>query len=222
MRTTMHAFGPVILFVAAGCGHTPAVARPTIVMHATPSANTPDVIGAGSRLLAQFDNAIDTQSSQRGDRFAATVLSPVMDASGSYILPPSARIIGHVASVEPRHAPDRPAKLTLAVDGVYIGETWVPLSAAILALDTSKAGPHGKGISGPFARALHGGETGGWRAALVRLPADHGAIASEFLGGNQASVPAGTQVLLRLERPVSVASLRGPASRTAVGGGPWK
>jgi hypothetical protein len=180
-----------------------------------------DQIATGSRLLAQLDTGVDSQTSMRGDRFGATVISPVLDDSGHYVIPPSTRIVGHVASVS-APGPHEHARITLVVDGMYVGTAWIPLRASILSVDTSKAGPHGKGISSRLVVALDGGVVPQWRANLANVSGQPEIVGAQFAHGNQASIPPGSQILLRLERPLSVAALRAPAARTAIGGGPWK
>jgi hypothetical protein len=90
------------------------------------------VIAAGTRISAVMDTTIDSRWSRPGDRFSATVLTPLTDTSGRTIMPKGARFVGTVTGAH-RGRPFAPtARLNFNVNGAMVHGTYVPLSATLV------------------------------------------------------------------------------------------
>lgn len=87
------------------------------------------VVPPGTEIQLELGTALSTEDNQTGDRFDATVLTPVM-RDGNTAIPAGATVRGRVTAVQPP-SDERPAVLKLDFDQIEaFGETY-PLDATL-------------------------------------------------------------------------------------------
>ena len=92
-----------------------AVAGEPAALAGVPVPSTGVMVPSGTPLRVRVDEAISTRRNVRGDRFTATLVSPVA-VNGQTVLPAGTRLTGHVvASAASRRMKGR-ARLVLALD----------------------------------------------------------------------------------------------------------
>jgi hypothetical protein len=170
----------------------------------------PATLPAGTELHASMNAAVGSASSRVGDRITAHLAQPLM--SGDRVaIPAGSTLHGRVTSVAPakKGLSDKSGSLTLAFDRMVTpGGNTVPM-AATLTVTAPKSTKKTAGVIGGSAAggALLGKVLGGdTRDAAV------GAVAGAAVGtgiaastkGNDVSYPAGSSILLRLDRSLTV------------------
>lgn len=166
----------------------------------------------GTRLIAVLDQPIGTEISVEGQRYTATVVTPILDAEGEPILPEGSVLTGRVAALR-RGAGGAPAQVVLTVDTVLVEGVEHPLDAQILAADVQASRRDVRAepvLGGAVGGALLGGIVGGGRGALLggSVGAGMGTMFSLGTAETEARMPAGTALSIELTRPIPVYALR--------------
>jgi hypothetical protein len=174
----------------------------------------------GPRFLVRLDQEMNTGREKLNQRFDVRTLEPLETASG-YIIPPGARIKGHIIRIETAGLTGR-ARLWLTFDEIETRHGKLPIVAEVSSVPgeysvragESKEGEiearGGKGAQ--VAEATAGGAAMGSAAgisahnskAAVRGAAEGGAaafLASSGLG-KELDLPKGTKLELVLDRPL--------------------
>ncbi len=107
--------------LACGLGFTQAQSAP---------GAAPSEVPTGTRFLVRLRENISTQNAKAGMRFTARTLETLVAADGT-VLPPGARVRGHVDKVEPAHKAGR-ARIWLTFDDVKTANGWAPLVADVV------------------------------------------------------------------------------------------
>jgi hypothetical protein len=217
------------LLVAAGCSRNPEaksqaqqpVAGGTQAAATVPAPNPeavaqPDppppaaaaiVIPRGTPLRVRIDEAISTRRNLRGDRFTATLSSPVV-VNGQPVLPSGTRLSGHVLVSAASGRFKGRARLVLALDSFeHNGRRY--------SIDTTAAarvsGSHKKRNlvaigGGSAAGATVGAIAGGGAGALIGAGAGAvaGTVGAAVTGKKQVTLPAESIVRFTLGAPVRV------------------
>src|SRR5262249_54067349 len=81
------------------------------------------VLPAGSQVLREttvltleMETRLDSGRSRSGDRFQASVATPVMDANGRTVVPQGAIVEGHITNIQPAKRPSRSGIIGIAFD----------------------------------------------------------------------------------------------------------
>lgn len=172
-------------------------------------------------LNVKLETAITTSASKSGDPFSARLTQPVM-LDGKTVLPVGASVQGRVTMVsEPRRISGKPT-IGMFPESVVLpsGEHYV-LNATLVdtsvrnGTDVNNEGQFkGKGYdnqdlvimgAGTGASMLAGGLIGGGKGVLIGATIGATATVARWLGKrNSAELPAGTQLVMELSRPLEM------------------
>lgn len=178
---------------------------------------------AGTAVKMKLDTTLATFSSKAGDPFSARVTEPVL-MDGKTVIPVGATIEGRVTkSTEPRRIAGKP---TIAIFPEHLvlpnGDRFM-LNATLV--DTNRgrgtdvdtegkfkgAGHDGKDLTeigmGTGGGMLAGGLIGGGKGLLIGSAVGATATVAHWLGKHRsAALPAGTELVMELNRPMTMTS----------------
>jgi hypothetical protein len=123
-----------------------------------------DVIQPGTQLTLRMNEAVGTDVSRPGQRFSASVVTPVIDRNGVPIIPAGAEVLGYVAEIREGNQTGTAPLLSLAFDGLRIGGTVHPFRAHVVSADveTERRGVRGRHVAaGALGGAVLGAVAGG-------------------------------------------------------------
>jgi len=185
-----------------GCAEMESEARKVEASQNRPQAGGQAFLREGTQLMVQLDQPLGATFSSPGERFTATVTQAVLDDYGQTVIAPGAKLVGHVAEVRPPLV-DQPGAIALAVDAVNVQGYERPLRARIVGADVEALR---RGVNPSYA----GGEIGAGVGAVLAPPTASGGATTVSLGmaGAANALPAGTALAVRLDEPVSIASLQ--------------
>jgi hypothetical protein len=181
---------------------------------------------AGTALKMKLENNLATFSSQNGDSFSARVTEPVM-LDGKTVLPIGTTVQGRVTKVnEPRRIAGKPT-IGIFPEAVVLpnGERYM-LNAVLV--DTNRghgtdvneegqfkgAGHDGKDLTeigfGTGGGMLVGGLIGGGKGTLIGGTVGATLTVAHWLGKKRsAMLPAGTELVMELSRPMAMTAESG-------------
>lgn len=186
-------------------GPTPASGIQPVVVATTGAA-----VPTGTTLRARLNSEISTSSSRVGDRFTATLQTPILNAQRETVIPAGARINGTVTALRKSIDVASPAIVKLDFQTINWGNRSVPLSAAIT---STEAETRGGGITEALQGAAVGAAAGAALGAVLGRDVE-GALTGAAIGAaggtaislgtqDQAGVlAAGTSMTLRLTEPL--------------------
>jgi hypothetical protein len=202
------------------------------ILGAQLAAQTSAPVPAGTALMVRLDTTLATFSNKAGDPFRGSILQPVM-VNGQTVLPAGTIIEGRVTKVtEPRRISGKPsigilpeAVIMPTGERVYLDATLTDTN--IPGTDVSSEGQFkGTGhdrrdqietAGGAAGGMLIGGLAGGPVGVVVGGAIGAGATTVHWLSKHRsATMPAGTQLTLELNRPLTMAA---PAAPAPAGGG---
>jgi hypothetical protein len=163
-------------------------------------------IPSGTELDVRLQNPLNSGTAQVEDRFEATTLNDVI-VDGRVAIPSGAVMRGVVTAVEPGTRTNRTAKMTVSFDQVTINQRSYPMRATVT------EAIQGEGIKGELPRAgagaavgaIIGGVLGGVKGAVLgTVIGGGGTIAATE--GKEVELPQGTQLHVRIDQPLQVAS----------------
>jgi hypothetical protein len=187
----------------------PAQPAPTPPQPRTVTMSVP----SGTTLAIRMNNELSTERSQAGDVFTATLTAPLVDAAGIVLVPAGATVRGRVTAVAPSTRVGQTATMNLAFESISFGGQSYPLNATVERADvqqktrTSTAEQAGKIAAGAAAGAILGQVIGRDRASTIRGAAVGAAAGTAIAMGTadvDAVLPAGADVLIRLDQPIQV------------------
>jgi hypothetical protein len=181
---------------------------------------------AGTTVKVKLDNALTTFSSKSGDPFSARVTEAVM-LDGKTVLPIGATVEGRVTqATEPRRIAGKPT-IAIFPETVVLpnGEHYM-LNATLVdtslrnGTDVNNEGQFkGKGYDGKDmieigmgtgGGMLVGGLIGGGKGVLIGGAVGATATVAHWLGKkNSAMLPAGTELVMELSRPLEMTAATG-------------
>jgi hypothetical protein len=180
------------------------------------------VVTSGTRFLVKLDDKLSTRKDKVGKKFDLKTLEPLIAANGA-VIPPGAKIRGHVSRIEPAGFTGR-ARLWLSFDEISTREGKLPIVAHVLSVPeehsvkageskegeiearTSKgkqeveAAAAGAAIGAVIGASSKGGKGAGLGAAIGG--ATGFLIASGM--GMELELQKGTKLELELSRPLYV------------------
>jgi len=177
-------------------------------------------------LNVKLETAITTSASKSGDPFSARLTEPVM-LDGKTVLPIGASVQGRVTMVsEPRRISGKPTIGMFPETLVLPSGEHYMLNAALVdtsvrqGTDVNSEGQFkGKGYdnqdlvimgAGTGASMLAGGLIGGGKGVLIGATIGATATVARWLGKrNSAELPAGTQLVMELSRPLEMTAATG-------------
>jgi hypothetical protein len=197
------------------------------------AAQTSSPVPAGTALMVRLDTTLATFSNRVGDPFQARVTQAVV-VNGNTLIPVGATVEGRVTKVnEPRRISGKPtigilpeAVILPTGERYYLDATLVDTN--IKGADVNQEGQfkglgHDRGDkieagAGTAGGMLIGGLIGGPVGILVGGAIGAGGTTTHWLVKHRsATLPAGTQLTLELNRPLTVGTA--PAPTPANGGG---
>jgi hypothetical protein len=169
-------------------------------------------IPRGTEIKIRLQNEIDTRESRDGDRFTATVLSPIRYAD--------ATIEGRIAKINESGKLTGKTKLALTFDRIRLSNGRIGRMAAqvvrvygedsVKEVDEEgnvKSGSRGKTTAvrtggGAALGAIIGGIAGGGKGAAIgaAVGAGAGAASTAIQGSNKVKLESGTEILIRTTR----------------------
>ena len=198
----------------------------------TLAAQTPSPVPAGTALMVRLDTTLATFSNKAGDPFRASITQPVV-INGQTLIPVGAVVEGRVTKVnEPRRISGRPTIGILPEAVVFPNGERYYLDATltdtnIRGTDVNSEGQY-KGTghdrsntveqgAGTAGGMLVGGLVGGPVGILVGGAIGAGSTTAHWLVKHRsATLPAGTQLTLELNRPLNMTTT---ATTTAAANG---
>jgi hypothetical protein len=194
-----------------------------LLLAATLSAQTSSPVPAGTALMVRLDTTLATFSNRVGDPFQAKVTQPVV-VNGSTLIPVGATVEGRITKVsEPRRISGRPT-IGILPEAVILpsGERYF-LDATLTdtnihGTDVNQEGQF-KGLShdrrdtletggGAAGGMLIDGLVGGGPGLLIGGAIGAGSATAHWLAKHRsATLPAGTQLTLELNRPLTMGAV---------------
>jgi hypothetical protein len=162
------------------------------------------VLTEGTEIQVRLEESLSSATARPEDRFEATVALPVHDEQDRDVIPAGTRVRGIVVAAERGERPARQGRLDLTFDTIYLDDrTATPLRARVVSvrddLDIkSKRTGIGAAIGGVLGSIL-----GGTKGAIIgAVLGGAGAVVAK--AGEDVTLPAGTIVTVRLDRPLEV------------------
>jgi hypothetical protein len=158
----------------------------------------------GTAIRLRLDQPLSSRTARSEDRFEASVLGPVRQ-DGILVIPAGTRVRGYVRRAEPAHRPSKAGQLDLDFDTLYLGPERLDMRVNVAAIEGDDGGSDtGKkaGIGAAIGAVL-GGILGGAKGAVIGVAVGGGG-AVVATKGDDVELPAGTVILVRLERPLNV------------------
>lgn len=163
------------------------------------------VLPTGTEFSVRLEQPLSSKTARVEDRFEATVEGPVM-AGSTLALPAGTSLRGIVRSAFAAERPSKAGRLDLDFYALYLGDTKLEVRGHVVEI-----GPHPKKGSGTAKKVGIAGILGGVLGAV--LSGGAGAVigivtggAGAVLGtkGEEVSLPEGTLLTVRLDRPLDL------------------
>jgi hypothetical protein len=161
-----------------------------------------------TEIQVRLDEPLSSKTARSEDRFEASVFRPVR-AEGQLAIPAGASVRGIVKRAEPAHRPSKEGRLELDFDALFLDQGRLDLHGHVASLGDGDAKKETVGKAG--VGATLGGILG------VILGGGKGAVIGGILGGTGAVVgtkgddvelPAGTVLVVLLDRPLVIPARR--------------
>ena len=173
----------------------------------------PIAIPAGTRVRVRLEQTIDTKRNRPGDRFEATLISPVQ-VNGEFLVPRGTTFEGHVTEAKPSGRFKGRAVLGVELDSFRLDGT---VYRVVTAPDIRVSERHRKrnwiliGGGAGFGAGV-GAVAGGGVGALIGAGAGAtaGAVGAFFTGRKNVSLPIETLLTFRLRTEVALSSVQQP------------
>lgn len=205
-----------LIAVLAGCGANPqatakAAGESATVETARAVAPAPVEIPAGTAVRVRVNQAIDTSRNRAGDRFDATLVSPITH-EGRVIVPRGTTFRGHVTTSTPSGRLRHRGYLGLTLDSFNLGGEAYRVSTGNRTMATGSHKKRNAGLIGGGAGlgALIGGLAGGGKGLLIGAGAGAaaGTAGAALTGRKNVHVAAETVMTFTLRSPVRVGTAR--------------
>jgi hypothetical protein len=184
---------------------TPSSSQPQTVAPAPKSV----VVSSGTVLDVTVDQPLSSQANKQGDRFDASLASPIVVAN-SVIIPTGAKISGTVTAAQSAGRATGSASLGLSLDSVVVkGVTYNIRTSAVEQVGGGRGKRTGIGAAvGAAAGAIIGAIAGGKKGAAIGAGAGAGAgtVGAVLTGNRDIEIPAETHLKFTLSEPVAINS----------------
>jgi hypothetical protein len=161
---------------------------------------------AGRPLTVRVAAEVSSATAQAGQRFQGNLDSDLVADDGRVVATRGTRVYGRVVAAKAGTGTGGAPQLSLELTDVEVGGRVVPISTEPVSY-TAEAKKAGKKVVGGAALGagiggmIDGGEGAAWGAAAGAVL---GVAAAKSSPGNQVAVAAGTALVFRLARPLSV------------------
>lgn len=156
----------------------------------------------GTRLQVRLEEPLSSETARVEDRFDATLHAPAR-YQGQIVLPAGSVLRGIVREVEAAERPSKGGRLELEFDRIYLDASSFDIKARVD--EVGQQGPNRaeKAGIGAVLGGVLGGILGGKTGAVVGVVAG-GAGAVVGTKGEEAVLPTGTILIVRLEEPLTL------------------
>lgn len=170
-------------------------------------------VPVGTTFAVRMNETLSTENSKAGDAFTARLTAPIVDASGTVIVPAGATVRGRVTAVAPSGRVGQTAAIKLAFEAISFGGNSYPLEGTVQRADvqqrtrTSAGETAGKVAAGAAAGAILGQVIGKDKEGTLRGAAIGAAAGTAIAMGTadvDAVLPEGAEVVVRTDRPINV------------------
>jgi hypothetical protein len=165
------------------------------------------VVPAGTTLTVRLGEAVGSKISQPGQRFSATVATPI-EVEGKTVIPAGASASGTVVDAKPLGRFKGGASLQLKLTSISLSGIEHAVETSSLVRTEKGKGKRTAAMIGGGAGvgALIGGLAGGGKGAAIGAAAGAGAgtAGSAFTGNKDIVLPAESAVSFKLEQPLEV------------------
>ena len=197
--------------VAAGQGRSAASTPPT------------ELVQGGTHFLVRLEQEMNTGRDRLNKPFEVITIEPLATASG-YVIPPGAKIVGHISRIEPAGLTGR-ARVWLTFDDIYTPRGTLPIVAEVSSVPGEYSVRQGESKEGEIearsgrgtqvAEATAGGAVMGsangvtnHNAKAAATGAAVGGVAAFLVSsgiGQELDLPMGAKLELELKRPLYLA-----------------
>ena len=162
---------------------------------------------AGTVLTVRLASAVGSKTSNTGDRFNATIATPV-ESDGKVVLPKGAEVLGKVVEAVPQGRFKGGAVLSLALESVTISGDAHDIKTNSVSRYQKGKGKRTAAMIGGGAGggALIGGLAGGGKGALIGalLGGGAGTAGAAYTGEKEIVMPAESTLSFKLTAPFTV------------------
>lgn len=178
--------------------------RPRQVMMTVPS---------GTAFAVRLNETISTETNLPGDAFTATLDDPIVSTDGTVLIPAGATVRGRVTAAEKSDRIGETAVIKLAFESVSFGGRSYPVQASVVEANperrtrTTTKESAAKIAAGAAAGAILGQVLGKNTEGTLKGAAAGAAAGTAIAMGTadvDAVLPAGSQMVIRLDAPVEV------------------
>ena len=177
------------------------------------SVPTSDYVPVGTRLEVRLNQTLDTDNTVAGDRFTSTIEQAVVARNGVTVIPRGATVRGTVTEIDDSDNVGDQAVIRLDFEQIEISGRRYPFSAEVTDTDvdvddSGRLGDVAKraGIGAAIGAVL-GAVVGGDRDDVLKgaaIGAGAGTVISLGTGDVDASLPAGTMLMLQTRSPITL------------------
>ena len=164
-------------------------------------------IPAGTRVTVRLSQTINSSTAHDGDRFDATVSSPIV-VKGKTLVRSGSAASGRVVAANARGHIKGAAILSLRLDAIRVNGTSTPITSDTWSRELKGKGKRSAGFigGGGGVGALIGGLAGGGKGALIGglAGAGGGTAAGAFTGNKQIIVGSESPLTFRLNNSITV------------------
>src|SRR5690606_2425125 len=197
------------LFALGACSSADIEPGPTVQPAPLPSANA---IPRGTVMNVRLNETLSVDRSEVGERFTATVITPLETTDGRTVVPAGSSVSGVVTGVDPSTRRGDIAAIRVNIDRLQVGNRSYPFTAHEIDTQprlTSRESPSlGRAAIGAAAGAVLGAIiTGGDLEGILvggALGAGAGSIISLGVGDIDPELEKGSVLTLRTTRNVSL------------------
>jgi hypothetical protein len=162
------------------------------------AVNIPD----GIEIPIVLEQELSSKTARPEDRIVASVASSVR-VGRQVVIPAGTEVRGVVRDVEPAHRPAHGGRLEMAFDSLVLDGQPVAMRSSVVRISEHKIDGSKAGL-GALLGGVVGAVAGGKKGLLIGgVVGAAGAVVATK--GDEVEIPAGTQVVLRLERPMNLA-----------------
>ncbi len=210
----VYALSIFLCVLLAACSQDPRASNDADSSNAKPgflsglfSSTKPITVPEGTDIAVVLDQTLSSAQNRSGDKFQASLASPVV-IDDKTVIPQNSRVIGHVVDARPSGHLRGVARLNITLDTIEVGGK----SYDIATSDDGRIGKnHNKrnGIligGGAGLGALIGGVATGGVGAVIGAAAGAGAgtAGAAYTGKKDVRVPAETTLTFQLVRPITI------------------
>lgn len=156
----------------------------------------------GIEIPIVVEDNVSSKTARPEDRIVASVADSVRVA-GRVVIPAGTEVRGVVRNVEPARRPAHGGRLEMSFDSMMLDGQPVPMRSRVVRISEHKLDGSKAGL-GALLGGVIGAVAGGKKGLLIGgVVGAAGAVVATK--GDEVEIPAGTEIVLRLERPMDVA-----------------